>query len=287
MSTVTRAIGYVRTGKTDRAAVGAQRRKIRAHAKAAGLELVDVVTETGSAAVRQGELSSIEHRPILEGLLDRARAAEYDVLLVAGFDRLGSDEADRALLARWFAHYRVSLVSTSAGALEVDTAQATLIDRILAATDWQGVHRLERRRFLERVQAGKAAGKKQGRHVQGRLPFGYRTAGGELVPDPRTAPVVRRIFEAVREGRSLGRIARDLNTDGIAGPQPARGNGGRASSWKAGTVSRIVTNPVYAGERYGVKRAHAAIVTRQAFNAAQTRLDARRRAPRAAGEPSS
>lgn len=284
---MTRAIGYGHTGKPDRAAADKQRRRIRAHAKGAGLELVDVVTETGSATVQNGELSSIEHRPILQALLDRASAGEYGVLLVADVDRLASDEADRAFLVRWFAHFGVSCVAAGESTLNVEPGRATLIDRILRATDWHGVHRLERRRFLERVQAGKTAGKRQGRHVQGRIPFGYRTAGGELVPDPRTAPVVRRIFERVREGQSLGRIARDLNADGIAGPQPARSNGGRASSWKAGTVSRIVTNPAYAGERYGVKRAHEALVTRQAFNAAQTRLEARRRAPGVRRESSS
>ena len=39
----------------------------------------------------------------------------------------------------------------------------------------------------------------------------------------------------------------------------------------------IITNAAYAGEKYGVQKAHPAIVSRRAWNAAQAALAARGR----------
>jgi hypothetical protein len=90
-----------------------------------------------------------------------------------------------------------------------------------------------------------------------------------MTPDLVLAPVVRRIFAEARDGYTPGRIAKGLNADGIESPS------GRA--WNRQTVRNIVENVVYAGERYGVKRAHPATVSRRLFNAANEELRARAR----------
>jgi hypothetical protein len=82
------------------------------------------------------------------------------------------------------------------------------------------------------------------------------------------AAIVSRIFADTIAGDSAGRIARRLNDDGVPSPQGAR--------WSANTVAVIVENPVYVGERYGVKRAHPATVSRRVFNAANVALGQRR-----------
>lgn len=43
-------------------------------------------------------------------------------------------------------------------------------------------------------------------------------------------------------------------------------------------LRQILTNPAYVGERYGVRDAHASLVSRRAWNAAQAALAARARA---------
>jgi hypothetical protein len=83
---------------------------------------------------------------------------------------------------------------------------------------------------------------------------------------------VRRIFRDACDGQTPGRIARNLNRDEVAAPQ------GGSQGWSPAGVRLILRNAVYAGERYGVKRAHPAIVSRQVFNAAQRGLEQRRRA---------
>jgi hypothetical protein len=56
-----------------------------------------------------------------------------------------------------------------------------------------------------------------------------------------------------------------LTREGVATPQ-----GGKA--WSVPGVRGILVNEVYAGERYSVKGAHPAIVSRRAYNGANRAL---------------
>jgi site-specific DNA recombinase len=208
--------------------------------------------------VRADEVFSWEHRPALLALLDRAGAGDFDVLLVAKLDRLSRDHATLVVIERQLQRHGVEVVST-AEQTNGDGPLAEFIRGQLAL-----VAQLERQMILERVSAGKAKKKQLGRHVHGRVAYGYLSERGELTPDPERAPVVRRIFADARQGDAPGRIAAALNRDGIPSPQGA--------TWSPKAVRRILSNPVYAGERYGVKRAHPAIVSRQLFNAAARAL---------------
>jgi Recombinase len=81
------------------------------------------------------------------------------------------------------------------------------------------------------------------------------------------ATAVRRIFRLAKEGDSPGAIARELNREGIRSPQ--------SKSWLPVAVRGVLRNPVYVGERYGVKKAQPTIVSRQFWNAVQAELDRR------------
>jgi hypothetical protein len=109
-------------------------------------------------------------------------------------------------------------------------------------------------------------------------PYGYRSApaadgkGWTLEPVDETAAVVRRIFADATEGDTPGRIADALNRDSIPGP--------RGGTWNRTAVSAIIENVAYAGERYGMKGAHPAIVSRRVWNAANAELEEARAALR-------
>ena len=260
-----RAVGYLRVSTARQAERGmslaAQRDRVESYAKSKRYTLLDVVEEAASGAVRDNEVHSWEHRPRLLALLERARAREFDVLLVAKLDRLSRDYATLIVLERRLQKAGVEVIS--AAEENGDGPIAEFVRGQLAL-----VAELERSMILERVGAGKAKKKQLGRHVHGRIPYGYVSERGVLTIDEPRAEVVRRIFADVRAGDSPGRVARSLNAEGIPSPLSAQ--------WSAKAVERVVENVAYAGERYGVKRAHPAVVSRRRFNEAAAALARRR-----------
>jgi len=242
--------------------LAAQRDRVTEYARDKSYDLREIVEEAASGGVRSDEVFSWEHRPVLLALLDRAQAHEFDLLIVAKLDRLSRDHVTLVVIERQMQRHGVAVESV-AEEQNGDGPLAEFIRGQLAL-----VAQLERSMILERVGAGKAKKKQLGRHVHGRVPYGYESTNGVLTPDPSRAEIVRRIFDAAREGDSPGRIARALNRDGISSPLGAQ--------WSAKAAERIIENLAYAGERYDVKRAHPAIVSRRAFNAANAALDARR-----------
>ena len=259
-----RVIGYVRVNTRGQAERGmsldAQRDAIVEFCKRRGLDLVRVVAEAASGAVKEGEELSYDHRPVLLELLEEAVGGTYDVLVVAKLDRLSRDYPSLAVLERRLQRHGVEVVLTAEE--NGDGPLAEFIRGQLAL-----VAQLERAMILDRVRSGKAKKKALGRHVHGRVPYGYRSSGGVLTPDPTLAAVVDRIFKDIIQGDSPGRVARTLTVEGVTLPD--------AAIWSSKAVSRIIANSVYVGERYEVKRAHEPIVSRRTFNAANRALAVR------------
>lgn len=100
-----------------------------------------------------------------------------------------------------------------------------------------------------------------------RVPFGYRIEGDQVVIDEAEAAVVQRIFDEftrVHLHTGLSELATGLNVDDI----PTQ-RGGR---WYASTVRYILGNSIYASEP-------RAIISRGAYERAQSRLASMRRGP--------
>ena len=272
LTTSKRAIGYVRVSTAGQEGQGSslttQRERLREYAQANGLELVEVVSEAASGGVHGAEELSISRRPRLRALIERAERGEYDVLLVTRFDRLSRDYATFIILERRLKAFGVEIQSSAE--TNGDSAQDKFFRTVTAA-----VAELERATILDRVRAGKTARRREGKHVGGLPPYGYRSvsaADGEgwtLEPVEPAAEIVRGIFAGAKEGDTPGRIADALNRDASPGP--------RGGVWNRTAVRGIVENVAYAGERYGVKGAHPAIVTRRLWNAANAALASRAR----------
>ncbi|MSQ31320.1 MAG: hypothetical protein EXR64_04750 [Dehalococcoidia bacterium] len=144
-------------------------------------------------------------------------------------------------------------------------------DALLAA--WEGRGPEERRR--ERAREGMRRRALRG-EVLGRAPYGYVASERRLVPDPREAATVTRIFAMyLEEDEGVRRIARRLNDEEIVTRT------GRP--WTAGAVRHLLRNPAYTGlyRRLGVTvtRAHPALVTPVQHAEVLRRMTSRRTAP--------
>jgi len=122
--------------------------------------------------------------------------------------------------------------------------------------------------------------------------YGYKKVGNKLIPDPDTAPIVKRIFEMYVEGKGTRQIATILNYEGIPTPSQHNKTPIVSNVWVQQQVYRIINNRVYIGDmeyrktqkksfkskkvsrtspeqRIIVKNHHEAIVSPELFEQAQ------------------
>lgn len=198
-------------------------------------------------------------RTAFAGAVDRLDATGDGVAIVPTLAVLGATSVQQAwrLLALMYLGDRVVFAD---GRLPEDALRAARSDR----PDEE--RRRERAREGMRRRALRA-------EVLGRPPFGYAVEGRTLVPHPKEAPVVERIFALyLDEDEGIRRIAGQLNRDGIKTR--------RGGPWSAGSVRTVLRNPAYIGlyRRLGVAvpKAHPALVPAQRFHEVQRRLDDRR-----------
>ena len=125
----------------------------------------------------------------------------------------------------------------------------------------------------------------QGIFIGPRAPFGYQKAEDnhdQLIPDPKAAIIVRKIFELVANGIGITAIVRYLNEKEIPTPiQYARANGLSGNydngngNWNSRSVKYILTNRTYTGmlvqgkEKRVVSATHEALVDTNTFDAIQ------------------
>lgn len=168
-----------------------------------------------------------------------ADAGQYDVLVVTSTSRFARNRAEAV---------RMKAAFKKAGIVIYFVAER-LISGTFAGALSEGLHEVldehanEERRFW--IAGGLRQRQLAGQWV-GVVPFGFRkvladrddgTRGwnGALEPDPATAPTVRRIFDLAAQGASPRAIAADLNA---TADRP----------WSRNAVTRILANPVYAGQ---------------------------------------
>ena len=183
-------------------------------------------------------------RPGYQALMAEAREGRFDVVVAEGLDRLSREQAGVASLFQLLQFHRVAIVTRAEGEISELHVGLKGTMNALFLKDLA----LKTHRGLEgRVLKGKSGG--------GRA-YGYEVvkqldANGEPIRGLRRvkadeAVIVRRIFEAFASGRSPRAIARELNGEGIPGPE------GRA--WRDTTIrghaarrTGILRNDLYAG----------------------------------------
>jgi DNA invertase Pin-like site-specific DNA recombinase len=255
-----RAVGYTRVSSSgqekDGLSLVTQRERLTEYAAGHGLDLLEVIAETASGGVRNGEVFSWEHRPALADILDGFKAGAADVLLVVEPDRLARTAADVEVIERMLNQHGATVVFLEGG------GNGSAIDKLTRHT-LAGFAEYERTLIRARFAHGKAQARRHGRHADGAHPFGYHasTHRGVLEIVESEAEIVRGIFRACRRGHSLAAIAEDLNRRGVKSP--------RGKTWTRQGVWTILGNRAYLGESIaGIKNAHPAIVTARAFRAA-------------------
>jgi DNA invertase Pin-like site-specific DNA recombinase len=187
-------------------------------------------------------------RPGLEALMRAVEQRQVDVILTEDISRISRDMGDAAQIFKLLQFADVPLISISDG---IDTshkhAKMNFAVKSLMADMYLDDLRDKTLRGLEgRALAGLATGS---------VPYGYttvaqadrhgRSTGHQIVIDEEEAAIVRRIFEASRDGTALRIIARTLNRGGT--PSPRAGSRHKRFGWGASTIRAMLYNERYAG----------------------------------------
>ena len=172
-------------------------------------------------------------RPGLQAALDLARQGRIDQLLVYRIDRLSRKVRQLASIAEELDGLGVILRSATEPFDTGSPAGRMMLQMLGVFAEF------EHATIVDRITAGIERRAKEGRWYSGRPPFGYALHDGQLVPDPITAPVVRRIFRLYGEDR-LGTIAIAHQLRAEHTPAPSAG-------WGHPAVHRVLTNPTYLG----------------------------------------
>ena len=183
-------------------------------------------------------------RPGYQALLADARRASFEVIVAEGLDRLSRDQEAVAGLFKQMQFHGIALFTQAEGEIsELHVGLKGTMNALFLKDLGLKTHR-----GLEgRVRDGKSAGGRaygydvvKQRDAEGDLMRGLRRINGS------EAAIVRRIFEAFRSSRSPRAIARELNAEGIPGP-----NGGK---WRDTTIrghaarrTGILRNDLYVG----------------------------------------
>jgi DNA invertase Pin-like site-specific DNA recombinase len=198
------------------------------------------------------------HRPGLDAMLARIRTGQTGGLAVAHLDRLsraGVADALRLVESVHEAGAKIAVVD-----LGIDPT--TPVGEF-SMTLFLALGRMQRRQFQERWQ--EAQGHAIGRGIHFRAPFGYIKPGKAkpIVPNPTTAPLVRRTFEMRAAGEPWPKIAAFLNE---------RHPPSKAPAWTRSTVNHLIRNTAYLGQATCGKHvrtgAHPPLVSAELWEAA-------------------
>lgn len=128
-------------------------------------------------------------RPGFKRLIDKLEAG--DTLVVTKLDRIGRDSIDVQSTVEWFTKHDIRLVVLQLGNLDLTSSSGALMVKMLAA-----VADFERELIIERVQAGLARAKSEGKQLGRR---------------PKTTDAQRQqIRERLAHGVTVSQLSRDF-----------------------------------------------------------------------------
>ena len=192
-----------------------------------------------------GFKTALKDRDILQEILADAKSESFDVLLVYMSDRIGRKEDESPFFVTTLNKLGIEVWSVKEGQIKTQEHIDKLLNYIRF---WQAEG--ESRKTGARVKDAQETFVRAGKFVGGYAPFGYRLeysgaisnhgrALKKLVVNEEQIPIIEKIYDyAVRFQYGDLKIAKALNEEKIPAPKDI---------WKAGTIARILQNPVSMG----------------------------------------
>lgn len=238
------AISYARASQDrtgEELSVTRQHEDQRTLATQRGLTIIEEITDNDVSAAGR------TRRPGFEAVLTAVRDGRAAAIISTDMSRLTRGKAqDEVRLLELGEQVGLKLLFVRAPDLDLSSAAGRLTSSILIAAARHEIEQKSERQKRAVVQAAR-----QGKRVGGRRPFGFDADG--MTMRPREVAALRKAYDDVLHGVSLGRIAREWNDAGLRTPQTTRG--GQPSRWSSQNIGGTLLNPRYAGLRHHVDEA--------------------------------
>lgn len=217
---------------------------------------------------QSGYKTAVSERDMLQEALEDARNREYDVLVVYKDDRIGRRMWEIGAYVMALKSYGVDIYTAKDGCISPESND--IMGQMMLALRYGNAQKSSADTGM-RVKDTAQKLVQQGKFMGGKAPYGYELVlSGELSKHgralhqlkiiPEQAEVVRHIYN-LSYSKEFGssKIAKILNEDEYYKTMAP------TDVWKGGTITSILTNPVYAG--------HVAYKRRERKNGKYYRLD--------------
>jgi site-specific DNA recombinase len=183
-------------------------------------------------------------RPALKRLLADVAANRINVIVVYKVDRLTRSLADFAKIVETFDAKGASFVSVTQQ-FNTTTSMGRLTLNILLS-----FAQFEREVTGERIRDKIAASKKKGMWMGGLVPLGYDLEDRKLVPNPKEAALVSKIFSLYVELGCVRKLAERLDREEIRSKVWITRTGARlgGAAFARGALYNLLRNRLYLGE---------------------------------------
>jgi DNA invertase Pin-like site-specific DNA recombinase len=211
-----------------------------------------------------------DSRPAFQQMIRDSEKKTFQYILVWKLDRFARNRYDSAVYKRTLSRNGVRVVSVKENI--TDTPEGVILEGLLEAmAEYYSAD------LSQKIKRGRHESVRKGLFPGGPVPYGYLVEDRRLVPDPRTAPVVKEIFTRYVDGERLVDIFTDLNARGLR----AR----RGAPFQYATLSHILDNKTYMGDYYYgdtlIRSAVTPLIDEDTFNRATARRAFNHRCPAA------
>jgi site-specific DNA recombinase len=183
-------------------------------------------------------------RPALKRLLDDVAANKIDVIVVYKVDRLTRSLADFAKIVEALDAKKVSFVSVTQQFNTTSSMGRLTLNILLSFAQF------EREVTGERIRDKIAASKKKGMWMGGLVPLGYNLEGRKLVPNPKEAELIVKIFSLYLELGCVRKLAERLDREKMRTKVWSTRTGARLGGvgFARGALYHLLRNRLYLGE---------------------------------------
>ena len=187
-----------------------------------------------------------DNRPGFQKMLGMVEKGEVRTIITKDLSRLGREYIQMGMYTEIvFPKYNVRFIAIADG-----------IDSQKGENDFAALKNLFNewhvRDTSRKVRAVKDMKAQRGERINGAAtPFGYKFDGKKLIIDPKTAPIVKRIFDMTVQGYGTTQIARTFTDEKVITPYQYKGySSGKVNNhgrWVETTISRILARKEYLG----------------------------------------